>query len=386
MKIEDTKKETVEAIDKMIEYSDKGPSGFWTEDYEGCGNPEIFPEFDEGLKHGKLVQKKHTICPWNQYVLYGNARGENISRCYYHCAINDARFLSASQIQQVLRRFRKRLIAGYYDSAKSGKYAEALLVPNEIASINNHKAAVAAKEKTEHEKVLRENKAKASSLIEKFPDLSEIIVANYGSNTVLMTEGGSLDFSADKISDIIGGERLTYNEYLEAQINSRGKSKGGFEMCFRNIGLSYKGQIDRITSDKICFKRIYIKGMFPDGEMFDGKEDHVWMDKDGFEDFKKSDCVAFSAEVYRYLKTGNGKQIDYALRNPSGIKKINQYDLPSDEELTKQSISWIICETCSLNEQCNRVTCFRNKEEIKQLEKDMLSAVMKDKKGDDDEQ
>ena len=45
------KKETADYIDIMIQQAEKGPSGFWTEDYEGCGNPKIFPEFNEGLKH-----------------------------------------------------------------------------------------------------------------------------------------------------------------------------------------------------------------------------------------------------------------------------------------------------------------------------------------------
>ena len=48
------KNETVGMIDIMIEHADKGPSGFWVEDRsEGCGNPEIFPEFEEGLKQSK---------------------------------------------------------------------------------------------------------------------------------------------------------------------------------------------------------------------------------------------------------------------------------------------------------------------------------------------
>ena len=59
------KKETADYIDIMIQQAEKGPSGFWTEDYEGCGNPKIFPEFNEGLKHGRLIQKKHFLCPWN---------------------------------------------------------------------------------------------------------------------------------------------------------------------------------------------------------------------------------------------------------------------------------------------------------------------------------
>ena len=56
-----TKKATVDAINVMIRHADKGPSGFWVEDHEGCGNPAVFPEFEEGLKRGRLVQKEHYI-------------------------------------------------------------------------------------------------------------------------------------------------------------------------------------------------------------------------------------------------------------------------------------------------------------------------------------
>ena len=42
--------------------------------------------------------------------------------------------------------------------------------------------------------------------------------------------------------------------------------------------------------------------MYTDGRMFDGKEDHVWMDKSGFEEYAVGDGVSLGAEVYRYVK------------------------------------------------------------------------------------
>ena len=48
MKTKESKKATVEALDVMIQQVEKGPSGFWVEAHEGCGNPKIFPEFEEG--------------------------------------------------------------------------------------------------------------------------------------------------------------------------------------------------------------------------------------------------------------------------------------------------------------------------------------------------
>lgn len=61
MKSNETKRETLEALNVMIRNVDQGVSGFWVEDYKGCGNPRIFPEFEEGLASGRLVQR-NIIC------------------------------------------------------------------------------------------------------------------------------------------------------------------------------------------------------------------------------------------------------------------------------------------------------------------------------------
>ena len=61
MRNKQDKKATFDAINVMIRHADKGPSGFWVDDHEGCGNLAIFPEFDEGLKKGWLVQKMYAL-------------------------------------------------------------------------------------------------------------------------------------------------------------------------------------------------------------------------------------------------------------------------------------------------------------------------------------
>ena len=145
-------------------------------------------------------------------------------------------------------------------------------------------------------------------------------------------------------------------------------------MCYYYIPLEFMGQIERITGKAVCFKRIFVSGMYPDGTCFDGKEEHVWIDKHGLEQYAVGDCLSFFAEPYRYIKTGSGKQIDFGLRNPANIKRIEKYELPSDEELMLQSINSIICETCLYNEQCFGM-CIRNKKELEALRKDMFRAV-----------
>lgn len=200
----------------------------------------------------------------------------------------------------------------------------------------------------------------------------------YRSETCLNVYGGSIDFDPDGQKTLVGGDKITYDEYLDLQMmacESKENVRWNFARCYYNIPLNFKGEIERITEKAICFKRILVSGMYPDGMCFDGKEDHVWIDKRGVEKYRIGDCLSFLAEPYRYIKTGNGKQIDFGLRNLREIKKIEKYRLPSDEELMLQSIDDIICETCYLNEQCWGDMCIRNKKEIQFLKRNMLEVV-----------
>lgn len=46
-------------------------------------------------------------------------------------------------------------------------------------------------------------------------------------------------------------------------------------MCYHETPLEFAGEVEKINKDNICFKRIYVCGMYREGECFDGKEDHV---------------------------------------------------------------------------------------------------------------
>lgn len=144
---------------------------------------------------------------------------------------------------------------------------------------------------------------------------------------------------------------------------------------FNVVGLCFKGQIKKVKEKHICFKRVLISGTYADGTMFDGKEDHVWMDKTGFEEYNIGDCVLFGAEVYCYIKTGNGKLIDYGLRNPIDIKKVEDYKLPTDDELIAQEVDQLICETCFLREHCDFNNCLMNQKQKRSLKEEMLRVI-----------
>ena len=200
--------------------------------------------------------------------------------------------------------------------------------------------------------------------------------ANYGTKTAVQSGKGIVDYNPDKMSDVVGGEKLTYDEYLEIQIKSQGKVRGSFQLCYYEIPLGFRGEVEKITKDKICFKRIFVEGMYRDGICFDGKEDHVWMDLKGFEKFKPGDSVSFWAEIYRYLKIGDGKIIDFGLRNPKEIKPIEAYELPSDDDLMRQDLELIVCENCLMSEQCSGM-CLLPREKRKEKVEAILKLLKK---------
>lgn len=209
---------------------------------------------------------------------------------------------------------------------------------------------------------------------------NEFKKAHYGAKVTVSLEGGVVLFDPDSQKKVVGAESMTYDEYLDLQIASLGKMRCDFMNLYFNIPLGFKGEIQKINREHVCFKRIFTSGMFFDGGLFDGREEHVWMEKKGFEEFRAGDSVEFFAEVYRYVKTGHGKQIDFGLRNPEGIRRIEPYALPSDRELMEQSVRMLLCESCWLYEQCSGVMCLRPKDEMEQLKKMLMDTMADEEK------
>lgn len=117
---------------------------------------------------------------------------------------------------------------------------------------------------------------------------------HWGQNVIVDTqEWGYIDFLPNGKKEVFGGEKLTYEEYLDAQMAIGRNIRGAFFLCHHEVPLGFAGQIERITQKNICFKRIYVSGMYMDGECFGGKEDHVWMSIAGFEDYQVGDCLEF---------------------------------------------------------------------------------------------
>ena len=373
MKNKQMKRATADAINVMICHAEKGPSGFWVEDHEGCGNPSIFPEFEEGLKRGRLVQKEHYFCPWNTTIMYGSGYGNITTGCYHSCSIDKAKWLSTQELKEILARFKTRMENGDYDCID---HLSPLLTKDESRHIEDRILAEQCEREYCEEQKRQERLKKAAALIVKYPAKESLLTDNYGEDAYVSGEGGLIFFNPNSRKDVVGAEKMSYDEHLDVQLASLGHTyRSRFANGIFNCLLGFKGQIEKVKPKHVCFKRIFISGMYSDGVMFDDKEDHVWMDKSGFEEYNVGDNVSFSAEVYRYVKTGNGKLIDYGLRNPTGIQKIEAYELPSDDALIMQGVERLICETCFLSEQCNHNYCTMNPKKKRLLEQEMLRAI-----------
>ncbi len=199
-----------------------------------------------------------------------------------------------------------------------------------------------------------------------------------GGKLGVITEWGLIDFDPEEKEMLVGGEGLSYEEYLNLQKQSGHSRRIDFEKTYYDAVIaSFKGRIERINARKkrLCFERIFIYGQYSDGDGYFGKEDHVWMELDGFEGYGVGECLAFDADVYRYVKTGQGKMIDFGLRNPGYIRKIEGYELPSDAQLRLHAVDEIICnDLCMLKDHCNGF-CIANSEWLDTMRKVLLGKI-----------
>ena len=191
--------------------------------------------------------------------------------------------------------------------------------------------------------------------------------AFYGTTVGVISEWGLIDFNPRELATLTGGGSLSYDEYLDIMKASGNQVRRDFSKAYYDgADYSFKGRVQRVNekNGKVCFQRIHISGVFRNNTMqcFTGKEDHVWMDLAGFPHCKKGDCFQFYADIYRYLKTGNGKKIDFGLRNPNHVERIDHYILPTDAELLRQEIDELICHNlCLYKEHCTGF-CIANQE------------------------
>ncbi|MDY5178641.1 MAG: hypothetical protein SPH64_03460, partial [Eubacteriales bacterium] len=214
MRNKQDKKATFDAINVMIRHADKGPSGFWVEDHEGCGNPAVFPEFDEGLKKGWLVQKEHYVCPWNTAIMYGDGHGNINTGCYHSCSIDKARYLSAQELKEILARFKTRMENGDYDCVD---HISPLLTKAESRHIEKRIFAEQRKHERCREQRRQERLKKAAALIAKYPDKESLLALYYGEKVSVLNYGGIILFDPASRRNVAGAEKFSYDDYLDVQ-------------------------------------------------------------------------------------------------------------------------------------------------------------------------
>ena len=195
----------------------------------------------------------------------------------------------------------------------------------------------------------------------------------------VITEWGLIDFDPEEQKRLSSGENLSYDDYLDLMKKSAHSVRQDFEKAYYDASwCSFKGRVERINQKKgtVCFERIFISAEYSNGggDGFFGKEDHVWMDLDSFQPCNKGDCFSFQAEIYRYIKTRNSKMIDFGLRDPGDIRRIDEYELPSDDHLRLQAVDEIICsDLCMYNKHCNGF-CIANQEWRESMRNTLLNA------------
>lgn len=205
----------------------------------------------------------------------------------------------------------------------------------------------------------------------------------YKKNHVLQYEGGYIDFGFDSMKTVKNGVFQTYEEYLDIQMKSCGKSRGYLGQFYYSdvVNCNIKGRIEHFDkkNGKVVFERIVIYAIDSEGIGRFGTEDHVWMDAEPFKSYVEGDCLEFTAEIGRYMKTTNGKIIDYGLDNPKCISKIEPYEKPTEEDLTYQTIDDIICETCLYHDWCYFRNCIadeREREEKRRILYELWEKIM----------
>ncbi len=136
--------------------------------------------------------------------------------------------------------------------------------------------------------------------------------------------------------------------------------RSGLCWCYFASGWGeFGGKVLKIIKGKgILFQRLYV-GFWENGpEWVEEKENHVWVfDAEGFRRLgvKVGDCVRFDAKVYAYRRK-NGT-IDFGLKTPENIEKIERYELPSEEQLAQQSLNQLECEVCPITDHCDGIVC-----------------------------
>ena len=135
--------------------------------------------------------------------------------------------------------------------------------------------------------------------------------------------------------------------------------RDGFKGCYYDAcGYGeFKGKVIKIKNGHYLFEKIFVEWEYG-GNVYESKEDHVWIfDTKALEKekIKIGDCVAFFGVVEPYTRKNGTYEL--GITDVDLVYKIEDYKLPTDEELFEQAMNDLRCETCLYTDHCDRVFC-----------------------------
>lgn len=136
-----------------------------------------------------------------------------------------------------------------------------------------------------------------------------------------------------------------------------------------NIGV-YFAKVVYIDENKAVLKNVVVDGIRHDGIRFMESEDHVniFNAKD-IKILKEKNLhpgckICFMAQSYEYKRKDGSA--DFSLCNISDIEIVNDYNIPTKEELINRQIRNLICEVCLYDNSCDCGICMADKNEVQE--------------------
>lgn len=160
-------------------------------------------------------------------------------------------------------------------------------------------------------------------------DWEKLKDAHYGKPFRVVFLGGIVDFSPRGLKSLASSPKcMTYDDYLAAQVRSIGKQRIAMRDCyFHQKKIEAEGTVLVANKNMALVSRLKLKAEGSPNKI----ESHVWLYRNSIRDEKdfdffghlaEGDRIRFSARAYRYYRKDG--TIDFGLKNPSGIRKLNR--------------------------------------------------------------
>lgn len=143
-------------------------------------------------------------------------------------------------------------------------------------------------------------------------------------------------------------------------VNTDCFNRKGFEACYYEASgyATFEGKVAVVDINRILLKDIHLCWTSLEGNVFDDKEDHCWIydiKRVAEARIKSNDCIRFEGRLGVYTRKDKSQEL--GIQEVYCIETIEDYYLPSDEDLAKRFFEQIQCETCLYRTQCYGTFC-----------------------------